>query len=284
MRRIHLHTLVLTLFLGLGPQNGVAQRPAEEAVMSARLHPWGLFNPGAWKMVRVITETLNEQGQVVSTSTSDTTTTLVDLDNEGVTLEIRACMEVAGKRFEPDAQIVKQGFHGEMLGPHLTIKRCADSRVLIEGREIPCTVQQLESVVPNGKTVTTIYYSMTVAPYVLKRESVTIDPEGKDRLGETISEVISLSVPLKIRGETRDGVKLKTVVKNANSTTTTLADILPEVPGGVVGNKSKELNKEGRLVRRSELELRDYNANPEQDRNMRPRKRHRTKTPPYYGP
>ena len=82
---------------------------AEPSGISAKLHPWGLFNPGAWKTVRVVTEALNEQGQVVSTSTTDTKTILVDLDNDGVTLEIQACIEVAGKRFRPSRRPSSRG-------------------------------------------------------------------------------------------------------------------------------------------------------------------------------
>ena len=63
-----------------------------------------------------MTETLDEHGQVVSTNSADTTTTLVDIDNDGVTLEIQTCMEVAGKRFQAEPQTVKQGFHGELTG------------------------------------------------------------------------------------------------------------------------------------------------------------------------
>ena len=39
------------------------------------------FDASAWKTVRVVTETLNEHGQVVSTNTTDTKTTLVDIDD-----------------------------------------------------------------------------------------------------------------------------------------------------------------------------------------------------------
>jgi hypothetical protein len=144
---------------------------AQEGGISAKLHPWGLFNPGAWKKVRVVTETLNEHGQVVGTSTTDTKTILVDLDNDGVTLEIQACIEVAGKSFRAEPQTVKQGFHGELVGPNLQVSRPTDATLTIENQKIPCKLQQLESVVSNGKTLTKIYYSTTVAPYILKRET-----------------------------------------------------------------------------------------------------------------
>ena len=60
---------------------------------------------------------------------------------------------------------------------------------------------------------------------------------------------------------------------------------MPEVPGGVVKNSSREVDKAGRLVRRSTLVLVDYSDDPDKDRSglFRARKRHRTKTASRYG-
>ena len=285
MRPSLFRILALTAIFGLvSPLGAIAQ----ETGVTAKLHPWGLFDPGAWKIVRVVTETLNDQGLVVSTCTTNSKTTLMDIDNDGVTLEIQACLEVAGKRFEPEPQIVKQGFHGELLTPGLKQKPPTDGEVTIEGRKIPCRVQRLECVVPNGKTATTLYYSTTVAPYILKREFVTTDPEGKNVLAETNVEAISLNMPLKIRGQQRNGIRMKSVHKNAKGAVTTWADVLPEVPGGVVGYNTKELDETGRLVRRSTLELIDYGVEAERERTApfgrRRPPRSRGKTPPRYGP
>lgn len=284
MRPSVFRILTLAAVFGLIPLWGSAQ----EAGISARFHPWGAFNPGTWKTVRVVTETLNEQGQVVSICTTDTKTMLVDIDNQGVTLEIQTCMEVAGKRFEAEPQTLKQGFHGELVGPNLKIKEpTADQQVEIEGRKIACMSQQLEAVTANGKTVTTIYYSETTAPYILKRESTTTDAEGANVLSETNVGVVSFETPLRVQGEMKSGIQMKTVHKNAKGTVTTLASVLPEVPGGVVSSCSKEVDQNGRLVRRSTLALIDYNNDPEKDwSNMFGRKRpprHRPKPPPRYG-
>ena len=154
---------------------------AQEAGITARLHPWGRFDPGAWKLVRVVTETLDEHGQVVSTNTADTKTTLVDIDNDGVTLEIQTCMEVAGKRFQAEPQTVKQGFHGELAGPNLTLQKPLDGEVVIEDRRRACKVQPLEIVGPTEKTNVRLYYSPTLWPYVLKRECCHQRPGRQDR-------------------------------------------------------------------------------------------------------
>ena len=147
MRPRALGILTLAAFW-LTLSSGEAGQPG----ITPRLHPWGRFDPGAWKLVRVVTETLNERGQVVSTSTADTRTTLVDLDDDGVTLEVQACVEVAGKRFQAEPQTVKQGFHGELAVPNLKLSDPVDGQVVIEDRKIACKVYRLETVGAEEKT------------------------------------------------------------------------------------------------------------------------------------
>ena len=95
-------------------------------------------------------------------------------------------------------------------------------------------------------------------------------------------------MPLKVQGEARNGIYVKTIHKNPNGAVTTLATVVPEVPGGVVSNSSKEVDKNGRLVRRSTLELIDFNDDPDKDHTgMFGRKRssrHRSKSSSRYAP
>jgi hypothetical protein len=276
--------MILMLALVAGPSCALGADQEED--ISSKCHPWGLFSPGAWKTVRIVVETLNDQGWVVSTCDTDTKTTLVDVNKAGVTLEVHSCMEVAGKLFDPEPQIIKQGFNGELLGPSVKQNPPIDGELTIDGQKIPCHVQRLEWTVPNGKTVVTLHYSMTVAPYILKRVCVTTDPEGKNILSETTVETIALNVPLTVRGEQRNGIKMKTVQRSSSGVVTTLADVLLDVPGGIVSNSSKELDQSGRLIRRSTLQLIDYGTEPDRTglfgRKRPPR--HRTKTPPHHEP
>jgi hypothetical protein len=255
---------ILTLALSLAAvcSTGMAQQSG----ITAKLHPWGRFDPGAWKLVRVVTETLDEHGRVVSTNSADTTTALVDIDNDGVTLEIRTCMEVAGKRFQAEPQTVKQGFHGELFGPNLQFKEPVAGEVMIENQKHACKVQQLEIVGPTERTAVRLFYSAARWPYVLRRECVASDSEGKSVLSETTVEVTALDMPVRIQEETHSGAYVKTVSKNAKGTVTGLAVVLPDVPGGVVSHSQKEVDKSGRVVRRSTLELVDYGVNADKDR------------------
>jgi hypothetical protein len=239
---------------------------AQETPPPPQLNPWGKFEPGAWKLVRVVTESFSEQGSLASTNTSDYKTTLLDTDDDGVTLEMKVCVEVAGKRFDGEPQTIKQNYYGEQQSPGLKIKEPAAGQVTIEERKIPCQIREIESSNQNGKTSTTIYYSTTAPPYVLKRESVTTDLEGKNITSETNVSVQALEMPCKVMGAMRNAAYVKTLQKTPKGTIYTLAVICPEIPGGIVSNSSKELDSSGRLVRRSTMELVDYNTEPEKSR------------------
>lgn len=246
-----------------------AECMAQQTGMTAELHPWGRFEPGAWKLVRVVTETLDENGQVASTSTTDTKTTLIAIDDEGVTLEIQTCMEVAGKSFQAEPQTLRQAFNGEIISTELKPKKSIEGNegvVTIEDRKIDCKIQRLEAVGPNEKVSITLYYTPNVAPYILRRVGVVSGPEGKVVHSTTVFEVIAVDMPVELRGKIHSGINVKTAHKNSNGTATTLAVVLPEVPGGLLSHSSKELDKQGRVVRRSTLNLVDFGVEPEADR------------------
>jgi hypothetical protein len=235
--------------------------------MPPELHPWGKFEPGAWKRVRTTSETYNDQGTLASTNVTRTKTTLYDIDNDSLTLETQSCVEMAGKSFESETQMVKQGFHGEAITPNLKVKDTVAGQMEIDDRKIPCQILKLESTNGTSITATTIYYSADAAPIILKRESKTTDSEGKTVLSETTASLVALEMPYKIEGATHKAAHWKIVQKTPKGTVTTLVVLCPDVPGGIVSHSSKELDADGWLVRHSVLELVDYGSDPENDRS-----------------
>jgi hypothetical protein len=283
MCRLAFRAMTLALALATFGASGLAQEPG----IPARLHSWGRFEPGTWKVVRVVTETLNEQGQVVSTSTTDTKTTLLDVSGGGVLLEVEACMEVAGKRFRVEPQTVKEGFHGEAAGAIVQLKEPTDGQITIEDRNIPCKIRQLSLVGPKGKINLTLHYSTTVSPYVLKRKCVVTDTEGKNTVSETNKDVLAFDMPVRVIDRLRSGSYVRTVHTNGKTTVTTLAVVVHDVPGGVVSHSSKEVDEHGQLLRRSTLALIDYSADPDKDRSSlfgRKRSNRRAKPSTRYEP
>jgi len=249
-------TACLCSVLALAQETGVAQKH----------HPWGRFEPGAWKLVRVVTETIDENGVVAGISTTETKTTLMGFDKSGATLEVLVIVEVAGKRFEAEPQTVKQGLHGELVTQESTVRQPASGKITIEGVERSCRIQQIGFSGPTGKTVTKVYYSNSIKPYLLKRSSVTTDEKGENKLSETSVEVVALNMPWKVLTEIKTASLVKTTHKHPKGKIVTWAVTSTDIPGGVTCHSSKEIDKSGRLVRRSTLNLIDYGLDCEPGR------------------
>lgn len=256
-------TLILLVTVGLCPAVTAAQ-PSAVSIAPAH-HPWGRFEPGAWKLVCVVTETLDEKGLVKERSTTETKTTLMNIEEDGVTLELDVIHEVAGKRIR-ETQTIKQGFHGELICRNLKVKPARAGQVVIEGLKIPCKVLQLECSAPTSKTVTDVYYAPTRPPYVLRRHGLTSDVEGENTLSETAVNVVCLDWRRTKLPGLNSAVLVEAVNKHSKGTIVTWTCTSPKVPGGVISYDSRELDKLSRVVRRSTLELINYDSEPERER------------------
>ena len=227
-------------------------------------HRWGRFQPGAWNLVRVVTETFEDAE--TTTSITETRTSLEAVHEDGVTLLIEVAVALKGKQFDTDPQAVKQAFHGGSASPETTVENQGAAVVTIQGRRIPCKIEQVEVSTSTGKTTTKIYYSDSVEPYVLRRESVKTDPDGKTVLSETSVEVVELEVPSRrISGLSR-ATHVKAIHKYAGGTIERFSVVSTAVPGGIVCQTLKELDENDHLVRRASLELVDWGLRPETER------------------
>ena len=273
-------SLIAMLWVSLG----AALCPAQEVGISRRHHPWGCFEAGAWTRVRETTQTFEENETL--TSITETKTTLKEVAEDGVTLLVESVVEVGGKRLRADPQTVKQGWHGELADQDVKVTHLGKGEVVIRNRRIPCKIEQVEVTGPAGKKTTKIYYSDWFEPFILRRESLTTDPEGNNRLGETTVEVMDVDVPCRLLAAIWNTFHVKAVHKNAKGTTTTIAFTSTRVPGGVIRHDSKETDKSGRLVRQSSLEVLNYGMEgyEEQPGPFGPRRPGRPRRLPHFPP
>ncbi|HIQ22491.1 MAG TPA: hypothetical protein EYH34_14805 [Planctomycetes bacterium] len=219
-------------------------------------HPWGRFQPGAWKLVRVTTQTFEDSRTLVSLT--ETRTTLQGVDRDGVTLLIEVGVQVAGRWFDTQPSTVKQDFFGQLVNHKPEVVELDPAEVAIQDRQIPCRVFRVETRNETSRTVSTIYFSDAVEPYVLRRNSVKLDLETGKRLSETTVEVTETDVTCQVLGVLRRCAQVKWVHRHPAGTSTTLAITCTDVPGAVVCHTLKEYDKAGKLVRQSHLELVDY--------------------------
>jgi len=241
-------------------------------------HAWARFGKGAWREVRIITESFDDQGHLTNSNTTDNKTTIEEITPERVTLRVDITVEIAGRRVPSPPQIIKQGYAGENVGQTVAVKPLGTDKLLIEGREIPCESQQIEVLGGLTKEITQVSYAPQAMPVVLKRKSMLIDTANSKTTQETLTEVLSLDMSHRVLDETelRTAFWERMVQKNDRGTTTTWSIHVPEIPGEVVYHSSKKQDSTGHLVRRSTLELVGYGIeSPDFANPAMPRRRHK---------
>lgn len=251
-------TLRLPTPLALGAILCASLCSAQEGDISREQHPWGRFPVGSWKSVRVVTETLDEKGQVAGITRTETRTTLVSVEARGYSLRIESTVEVAGKKFASQPQVVRHGYYGEPAGQTVEVKKIGTEPLQIDGRTVTSDVRQATYESDGVKRTSTIYYCSTVSPYQLRRETVT-QAATEDQRSTTIVETIALDMPQKVHGQVRPAAYLKTTRKSPQGTKVTVEVHCDDVPGGVISHSATEADATSRVVRRSTLELIDYN-------------------------
>jgi hypothetical protein len=230
----------------------------EQCVVVPSRHPWGAFKVGSWKKVRVVSSLLDEQGRKQDERVTETKTTLVAIDRVSYTLRVEAEVVVAGTRFRSAPRYVRRGFDGEGDDNVVSYEGSRAETLTIGEQRIPSRTQTIVSNSGDTKRVSTVHFSRDVAPFVLKKRTVSVDRETSSQLGETILEVLQTAMPRKVLSRTRQVSKIRTVHTNSQGRSETTEYYSPDVPGGVVEHDASDFDENGRLTRRSTLKLVGY--------------------------
>lgn len=248
-------TLLLCLIATAGPAGA---NELDELLEQA--HPWARFGKGAWRHVRIVTENYDAEGKPTDGSLTDNKTTVTDVTPERVTLQVEVTVEVGGQKFPSQPQTIVQGYAGETLGKTTPPKALEPQTLTIDGREVRCEARQLE--ISGGVTTeqTLVVFAAGHEPPILRRQSTLREAGDGKELQEIASQVMSLHMirHLVQQDEPQDVYLVRTNQKNDRGTTITWSWHAPEVPGEVVDECSHKTDAEGRVVRRTTLELVGY--------------------------
>jgi hypothetical protein len=221
-------------------------------------HRWARFEPGAWSHVQEEAENFDEEGKHVGSSTTDTITKLEAVDGRTVTLQTNVTVEIASKRFNALPQKVVKGILGGENGQSAKIEDGGTGHVTISGQRIPCQIRRLTTNGGDDKRVTTIYFNDKIAPFELRRQTVSTDAEEKTLHHQTDATAIAVNLPYQVLSDIQTVAFVKTVHTSPKGRKVTIEVHCPRVPGGVVAHWSTEFDDSGRVVHRSVLRLVDY--------------------------
>lgn len=238
--------------LGVAP----ARCQADENIAYPRAHhPWMRFAPGTTRHERITTQTYGPDGELQSTSITEQRTTLLGVTTDTYTLQTDTTVELAGKKVQSSNTLE----HGLLTDPEeqATIAELEPERIEIQNRTIPCRVLQIEGTTDLQRSVRKLHVA-NVAPYILRMHTAVGTVSDEELSKQITEEVIALEMPYKVLTEIKPTALRRAMRRHAKGASYRTSVITPDIPGGVVLESTKELDSNGRLLRRSVLELVDY--------------------------
>lgn len=228
-------------------------------------HPWGRFNPGAWKRVRLQKQTVDAAGEPSTTTTQLTVASLRTADDNGYSLMIRREVEVNGEFVTDTEQEWRGGYCEEVGDETATVVTLGAQKLQINDATIDTEVREIVIQKGDSRRVQRVHYSDQVPPFVLRRVSVPGDQNGSHPVQLAV-DVLAVEMPYPVLGELRNVAYVRTVHKADKRTITTVEVHCGDVPGGVVAHSSVSRDEQGRVVERSTLELLGYDTKPDNTR------------------
>jgi len=233
-----------------------AAAEGDRPAFARRFHVWGRFRPGSWVVLQQGIETLGDGGRVVSRHNCETRTMLAASNDTAMTLQVQASLEVGGKTLDTAPQEVRQGVHGDV--PEVAATTTLEPEDLqIAGQTYRCEVHRSEAEVDGKRIVTKSWTAPQTTPFVLRRLTMTTDITTGRVLGETLNEVIGLS-ERRVMARSRQTAEVRIVQRHPRGQTTSQAVSCPEIPGGLVSQTSEEFDAQGKLLRRTKMQLVDF--------------------------
>jgi hypothetical protein len=250
---------------------------ADKSVLG-QTHPWARFPAGSWRKVQIVTENYDDQGKQVETSTTDNVTTIEEARPDRVSLRVEVTVEVGGRRFPAQPQVLRQGCLGEAIGQTVSLIPMRTETIRVGNRDLSCYTEHLEILGGQSKEVGLISYCASPVPRIVRRHTTTTDVASGSTLNESTSELKTWDEVYPVLGQHKRAFRVSLKQKSDRGTTSTESIHVPDIPGEIVHENSEKTNSHGQLERRSKLELMAYSVEPDDDhRDASARRKRRAK-------
>lgn len=218
---------------------------------------WEGFAPGSSARIQRKRIVYDEEGQIESTTTIKTMSTLVSRKEGLHTLRMQLEIDVAGQVFEPPPNTVHYGQVSEKPGEKVTSEHLGAEKLEIDHEEFPCQKYQVTIESDAGRRITRLWLS-EVYPYVLKSEAVLTanNSESAERIS---AHVIAMDMPFEVLSEFKSGVLVHIVSEKDAIRSVTIEATCPDVPGGIIWH-TKKILVDGQLQEESHLRLIEYRS------------------------
>lgn len=232
---------------------------------------WEGFAPGSSAQVQRRRIVYNEEGDVESSTTLETKSTLVSKQDGFNSVKMELKIDVAGRIFEPDANTLRFGPLSQKPGEKVETEHIGEEVLEVDDEQFKCQKFQVTIESESGRRQSRVWVS-DVFPYVLKSEAVltTEETEVAERIS---SSVIAMDMPIEVLSEVKSGAVMRIVTESDGKRSVTLEASCPDVPGGLVWHSQKVL-VDGQLQEESHLRLIEYRSERDaSDGELPPRRR-----------
>ena len=228
--------------------------------LTKRENPWGAFLPGTWVVRRT-----NSQRYVsgsVANSVTDTYLTLDEVNDNSLTLRKETIIGLVAGAVAPTPIRQTFDFYQQPLSEDVEIEQLQPQTLVIARRQIVCQVCRYTQISDDQKKTTTLWYSNTVMPYLLRSEEIRTDnPDSPDQaetvLSHTIMTVTDTS-GVRLFKNILNEYKKQTIKKTATGTTVSQASFSANIPGGLLYEVTVETDPAGKILARNVTSVCDY--------------------------
>ena len=246
-------------------------------------HRWARFQPGAWRELRITTETFDNEGKVVSRSVTTQQEILQGVNEEDYVFDVQATVDLSGKHIAGDWKSRVLQLVTDSAGQIVDTQQLDGASLSVDGRLVDCQVWKIRYREDARTLVDRIYYAPDLFPYILQRETSEAGEKASDQPPtERTEKVIALAVPYVVGGRLATCSCIQTIRGGAKGNTVRVAFESDEVPGGEVAAWSTDYDDQGRRIQWSVQELLSYGKTPPEGsrkrfRGLRGRARRRSR-------
>ena len=248
---------------------------SQEWIRTRDHHAWARFEKQSWKTTKILTDLVDEAGNITSTVRRETTTRLLEANETDFILGVESTVQIGEQKVNHSNHKIKRNINVKGEGFSKTV----DTGTLKIGeQEFNVEIQLVTLQTKQGKRVSRLTFCKDTMPHVLKRVTTFYDKKAMP-VYTTTSQVTSFDVKRDILGEEQTVCRIVTNHSENGTTSVTNEIYCAKVPGGIVSQKIIEKNADDQIVRRTTLELIDYaigkqeSKRPKKDRPEEERKR-----------
>ncbi len=253
MTRALTHPLIrllaaVILSFAVGSAAGAQSLPWSPTSVS---HAWAKFGPRTWKTVRVVTQAYDTTGKLEQVSTSIIRTRVTRVTRRGVGLCISTRVQIAGDELPAAPKLITSPFSKDSPG----FRRVGKKLITIGMCDYETLVYQSIVEEEGTRRTDTVYYSDKTTPGVLKREMISREVATNETISTTAITVTELAKTRSILGASKKTWTVATVMKRGGRTTISTEINCGDVPGALVSRTTEERDSDGRILRRTKLDL-----------------------------